>query len=324
MFGRTGLYNLFSRTENLFSFSQRSIRERKQQKPELSSSYKPLTAHADAPETRPSATPRQQSPGRGNGARKQSTPIRPAAALQPRRQGPSPTKSGSADSAVTIYGGGAQDFYPSAAPARRGLTFILRSSQCHGKRPHFRPHFLHTPRNSREISSAPRDRSCPMPSEAFTTRGGAGRGGRARPQPSRALGCGRLAPARGWPGPVSGSLRRRSPERKCSLGTTSGTARRRSGAESTATCKKERHQYATQWLSGEGAWFARYGRLPPRWASRFPAGAVSSTSLRAGAGACGERPLLSIPRLELTLCPWSSSGLRGTKGTRSCCGGPQE
>ncbi|XP_039422660.1 alkaline ceramidase 2 isoform X2 [Corvus cornix cornix] len=45
--------------------------------------------------------------------------------------------------------------------------------------------------------------------------------------------------------------------------------------------------------------------------------------LRTGAGVCGERPLLSVTRLELTLCPVSSSGLCSTKETRSYCGRPQ-
>lgn len=50
--------------------------------------------------------------------------------------------------------------YTSAAPARCGLTFILLTSRRRGERPHFRPHLIHTPRNSRESSTAraPRDR----------------------------------------------------------------------------------------------------------------------------------------------------------------------
>ncbi|CAN8220205.1 unnamed protein product [Coccothraustes coccothraustes] len=84
--------------------------------------------------------------------------------------------------------------------------------------------------------------------------------------------------------PVSGSLRRRSPGRKCSLGTASGTARRRSGAGSTGACKKERHQYATHWLSGEGALFARYERLPARWVSLIPCAGKCWTRRQQGSG----------------------------------------
>lgn len=71
--------------------------------------------------------------------------------------------------------------YPSAAPARRGLTFMVPTSRRRGKRPHFRPHFLHTPRNSREscTTHAPRDRGCPMASDAVTGRGVASRRGQA-------------------------------------------------------------------------------------------------------------------------------------------------
>lgn len=151
--------------------------------------------------------------------------------------------------------------------------------------------------------------------------------GAACPGPSRAPGFRRLSPAWGRPGRVIGCWRCRSPLRKRSSGTGSGTARSDSragrapsGAGSSGTCKKKRHQYATRSLSGEGALFAWHERLPPGCAARFPAGAVSSTCY---ARACGERPLLSITRLELTLCPVSSSGLCSTKETRSYCGRPQ-
>lgn len=72
-----------------------------------------------------------------------------------------------------------------------------------------------------------------------------------------------------------------------------------------------------------GALFARHERLLAGMGFPVPCRRCVQHFLRTGAGACGERPLLFITRLELKLCRVPSSGLRSTKETRGYCGGPQ-
>lgn len=115
---------------------------------------KVFRSRAAAPQARRCAGLRQHSPDRGSGAHQQSTPIRPTAALRPRRQGPSAPNGGSTGSAGAIDSGAAPAPPPERGPDRAQPHLHPARAGRRGKRPHFRPHFLHTPRNSRERSAA--------------------------------------------------------------------------------------------------------------------------------------------------------------------------